>query len=317
MPGSEADEFAIIARYFAPLATHAGARGLLDDAALIAPDGPVVVTTDAIVEGVHFLRGDSLDLVARKALRVNLSDLAAKGAAPFGYLLTLFWPSDRPAHEMAALAAGLAADQEEFALALLGGDTVSTPGPLALSVTMMGRAGLRTPSRAGAKAGDGLWVTGTIGDSGLGLAALRGEAFDAADGDYLAGRYHLPLPRVALGPAIANVASAAMDVSDGLIADAAKLAAAAAVRIEIDLDALPLSPAAARWAERQADRLTARSQLAAFGDDYEILFTAPAAPGIAATRIGQVQAGTGVSLLGGGRQVTAPPAAGYVHRIGR
>jgi thiamine-monophosphate kinase len=162
-----------------------------------------------------------------------------------------------------------------------------------------------------------VWITGTIGDSGLGLAALRGEAFDWPDRDYLVARYHLPLPRVALGAAIANLASAAMDVSDGLIADAVKLAAASAVRIEIDLDALPLSPAAARWVERQPDRLTARSQLAAFGDDYEILFSAVAAPGIAATRIGQVQPGTGVSLLSKGRPVSAPPAAGYVHRIGR
>ncbi len=260
MPDSSANEFEIIARYFAPLATHAGARGLLDDAALIATEGPVVITTDAIVEGVHFLRDDPLDQVARKALRVNLSDLAAKGSSPFGYLLTLFWPEDRPASDIATLAAGLAADQAEYGLALLGGDTVSTPGPLSLSVTMLGHAGPRTPSRSSAKPGDGVWVTGTIGDSGLGLAALRGEPFDKADHDYFVDRYRLPSPRLDLAAAVAELASATMDVSDGLIGDAAKIAAASGVRIEIDLGAVPLSPAAARWIERQPDPLKARAR---------------------------------------------------------
>jgi thiamine-monophosphate kinase len=317
MPDAETNEFEIIARHFAPLATHAGARGLLDDAALIAAEGPVVITTDAIVESVHFLRDDPLDLVARKALRVNLSDLAAKGAAPLGYFLNLFWPQDRPARDIGVLAAGLAADQAEYGLALFGGDTVSTPGPLSLAITMLGRAGPRTPSRAGAKPGDGLWVTGVIGDSGLGLAALRGEPFESADRDYLAARYRLPSPRIDLGASIAALASAAMDVSDGLIADAAKLAAASGMRIEIDLGAVPLSPATGRWAERQPDPLEARARLAGFGDDYEILFSAAAPFGRGATRIGQVVSGSGVGLFAEGSPVAGLKAGGYVHRVGR
>jgi thiamine-monophosphate kinase len=316
-PHSETGEFEIIARYFAPLASHAGARGLLDDVALIAADGPVVVTTDAIVETVHFLRDDPLDQVARKALRVNLSDLAAKGAAPFGYLLTLFWPADRPASDIGRLAAGLAEDQTKFCVTLLGGDTVSTPGPLSLSVMMLGRAGAHTPSRTGAKPGDSVWVTGTIGDSGLGLAALRGETFDDADRDYLADRYRLPSPRVDLGSSIAGVASAAMDVSDGLIADAGKLAAASGVRIEIDLGAVPLSPAAARWVARQSDAVEARGRLAGFGDDYEILFTTPGSFELGAVCIGRVVDGTGIGLVAGGRPVISAHPGGYVHRIGR
>ncbi len=321
MPDSERDEHAIIARYFAPLATHEGARGLLDDAALLTATGPLVITTDAIVEGVHFLPADPLDLVARKALRVNLSDLAAKGAAPLGYLLTLFWPAGRVSGDIALLAQGLAVDQRVFDIALLGGDTVSTPGPLSLSVTMIGSAGRRTPARAGATQGDDVYVTGTIGDSGLGLEALRGAPFDAADRPFLAARYHLPEPRVSLAAWIAEYASAAMDVSDGLIADAAKLAAASHVSMEIDLGALPLSPAAARWAAAQPDLGAAKTRLASFGDDYEILFTAKPgavhASAVPVTRIGRISGGGGIVLTEGGQPVAAPVQNGYVHRLGR
>ena len=305
-----ANEFDIIARHFAPLAAAPGARGLIDDAALL---GGYVVTTDAIVEGVHFLPDDPLDLVARKALRVNLSDLAAKGARPLHYLLTLAWPKARSANDIATLAAGLAQDQAEFGVTLLGGDTVSTPGPLTLSITALGAAGERTPARAGAMAGDDLWVTGSIGDAGLGLAALRGGAFD--DADYLIGRYRLPQPRVDLATPVAAIASAAMDVSDGLLADAAKLAEASGVAIDIDLAAIPVSAAAARWLE---DEPEGRTRLAGFGDDYEILFAASpayaAAAALFATRIGGVRAGQGARLLRGGVSV---PAGGYVHAIGR
>lgn len=317
MPDSEIDEFAIIARYFAPLATSESARGLVDDVALLAHSGALVLTTDAIVEGVHFLPEDKLEFVARKALRVNLSDLAAKGAAPVGYLLALFWPQGRPSAAVAEIAAGLAMDNREFGLELLGGDTVTTPGPLSLSITMLGRAGPSAPSRAGATPGDGVWVTGAIGDAALGLGALRGEAFSPADHAFLAARYHLPSPRLAAGKAIAGVASAAMDVSDGLIADAAKIAAASGVCVEIELDEVPLSPAAARWVAGRRDRLAALLRLATGGDDYEILFTSSDVAAVDATRIGRVVAGEGLKLTMQGQPTPLPAAGGYVHRFGR
>ncbi|MGE3302252.1 MAG: thiamine-phosphate kinase [Hyphomonadaceae bacterium] len=317
---SERDEFAIIARHFAPLAGTPAARGLLDDAALIEHAGAIVATTDAIVEGVHFLADDPLDAVARKALRVNLSDLAAKGARPLGYLLTLCWPAARRADEIAALAQGLAADQAEYAITLWGGDTVATPGPLMLSVTMLGAAGARTPARSDARAGDEVWVSGTIGDAGLGLRALRGEEFAPAEREALIQRYRLPRPRTDLAAAVAAHAAAAMDVSDGLIADAGKIAAASGLALAIEAERVPLSPAAQAWLARQADRGLALAFLASCGDDYEILLTAP--PGKAAalaaagfTRIGAARAGQGVVFTLAGAALAAGPG-GYAHALG-
>jgi thiamine-monophosphate kinase len=321
-PPDSADEFDIIARYFAPLATAPGARKLIDDAAVV---NGMVVTTDAIVEGVHFLPGDPLDLVARKALRVNLSDLAAKGARPLHYLLTLAWPKSRPASEIAQVAAGLAHDQQAFEVSLLGGDTVSTPGPLMLSITAFGEAGARTPSRADAKVGDDIWVTGTIGDAALGLAALRGENF-GGDQDDLIARYRLPAPPLLASDLVADRANASMDISDGLIADAGKIAKASGVCVHIQLEAAPLSAAARRWLKRQADEVTGRLQLASFGDDYQMLFTAPTeraqdiqaeatAVDVSVTRIGAVRAGAGVQITFEDQPVEAG-AGGYVHRLG-
>lgn len=320
----EADEFAVIARWFAPLA-GAGARGLKDDAARIETSGPLVLTCDAIVEGVHFLPEDPIDQIAQKALRVNLSDLAAKGAAPLGYLMTLAWPNTRPARDIGRLAQGLAADQAAYGVTLWGGDTVSTPGPLTIAVTMIGRPLGRTPDRAGARPGHDLWVTGTIGDGALGLAILKGRLqASAEDAAYLADRYRRPQPRSAFAPAVADHASAAMDVSDGLLADAAKIAAASGVRMEIELAAVPLSPAAARaTAEGKAEA----AALCAGGDDYELLFTAPpeaaeslrsaaAAQGVPLTRIGRCQAGEGAALLGPDRRPLPALASGYAHHLG-
>jgi thiamine-monophosphate kinase len=321
MPGE--DEFAVIANYFAPLAADPAARNLLDDAALITGEGALVVTTDAIVEGVHFLPGDPLITVAQKALRVNLSDLAGKGARPLYYLLTLFWPHGRPAHEIADFALGLSRDQSTYGVTLIGGDTVSTPGPLSLSITMFGRARARTPARADAKVGDDVWVTGAIGDSGLGLAALRGEAFMPEARDYLIERYHLPNPRNAVAALVSRCANGALDVSDGLIADAAKLAEASGVGVEIDVNAIPLSGVAEHWADAQPDPIAARARLASFGDDYEVLFTAaPEHAGeilaealpFEVSRIGRVVSGAGARLMHDGAEIAAP--AGYVHRIG-
>ena len=320
---NDSDEFALIARHFAPLAHTAAARGLLDDAALLENPGTLVITTDTIVEGVHFLPDDPIDLVAQKALRVNLSDIAAKGAAPYAYLVALQWPKTRPAAQIAAFAEGLARDQAAFGCALIGGDTTATPGPLAVTITLFGRpAAGRAPARADAQIGDDLWVTGTVGDGVLGLAARRGEltSLGAAHLDFLTARYQTPSPRVAFAPAIGRLAHASIDVSDGLFGDAAKIAAASAARVEIDGEALPFSPAALAWLGLQPDRRAAIAHLANGGDDYEILFSAAPTARVALTeaaddiglrlsRIGRVVAGAGLDA--GGLAV-----GGHVHRLG-
>src|SRR4051795_6921746 len=218
-------EFSLIARHFRPLAGP-GARDLQDDAAVLAPPPgrELVLTCDAMVAGVHFLPDDPADLVGRKLLRVNLSDLAAKGAMPLGYLMTVSAPRATSDAWFAGFTAGLAQDQKEFGVVLLGGDTTSTPGPISLSLTIVGHvAPGQAVHRSGAQAGDAIWVTGTIGDGALGLAAARGTLQDPSG--YLLSRYRLPQPR--LGLAVAGIASAGMDVSDGLVQDLGHLCRAA------------------------------------------------------------------------------------------
>lgn len=307
------DEFGQIARLFRPLTKGAPeAFDLLDDAAAIPGRAghDLVVTKDAMVEGVHFLPGESPDLVARRLLRVNLSDLAAKGAEPYGYFLAVAWPSQFGWTARQQFAEGLAQDGEAYGLVLLGGDTVSTPGPLTVSLTMLGWA----PSggmirRQGAHRGDLLMVSGVIGDGWLGLAAARGEVADP-DG-YLSARFRLPSPRLDLRSVLREGASAAADVSDGLVADAGHIARASGVALRIDLDALPLSPAAQHWAGAQADRASALAALASGGDDYEVVCTGPAPiPGF--TVIGEVTAGAGIAVVCGGRQVDVGPG-GWRH----
>lgn len=319
---SEGDEFDIIARHFAPLARTPAARGLLDDAAFLEERGPFVLTADAIVEGVHFLSDDPIDAIAQKALRVNISDIVAKGAAPSHYLLTLQWPRTRDASEIAMFAEGLARDQATFGCVILGGDTTSTPGPLTISVTMFGRPLGATPSRAGAQVGDDVWVTGTIGDGALGLRALTGKLadVDAESAGWLAERYRRPQPRAGLAATVAAFATASMDVSDGLLGDCAKLARASGRAISVHPADVPLSLVAATWLEGQSDKGAALATLLNGGDDYEILFTAPAMrrerlleaaddAGIPLTRIGRVSAGEGVDARGA-------PVGGFVHRLG-
>jgi thiamine-monophosphate kinase len=323
------DEFAWIARDLAPLAEGAPeAFGLIDDAAAIPsrPGFDLIVSKDAIVEGVHFLPGDAPDLVARKLLRVNLSDLAAKGADPYGYFLAVAWPSAYGWPERAAFARGLAEDQARFGLKLFGGDTVATPGPLTASLTILGwtPAG-RMLRRAGATPGDLILVSGTIGDGGLGLLSAKGLSVRNSylEADWLADRYRLPQPRLGLRDALRDHAHAAMDVSDGLIADAAKLAAASGVGLEIDLDQMPLSGPAAAWLASADDRTAALVELATGGDDYEIICAASveAAPallaaaidaGIALAPVGRATAGAGVRVVVGGREVQIA-RTGYVH----
>src|SRR6195952_1980688 len=298
-------EDSLIARYFRPLATDPGAYDLTDDAAIRKSSADeLVVTTDAIVEGVHFLPDDPPDTVARKALRVNLSDLAAKGATPAGFVLTLALRSTDEAW-LKPFAAALGEDAAQFGCPLLGGDTVSTPGPQMISVTAFGRvpAG-KMVRRSGARPGERVMVTGTIGDAALGLAVLNGgkvhAAADSAARAMLAGRYRVPQPRVALAEIIRAYASAAMDVSDGLAGDLAKLCGVSGISAAIDLASIPLSDAARDLVSRGVVGVEA---LIAGGDDYEILCTIPEdrveaftraalAAGVAVSSIGTVVAGT-------------------------
>jgi len=268
MPG---DEFDWIARLLRPLTRGAPeALDLLDDAAVIPsrPGFDLVVTKDALVAGVHFLPDDPLDLVARKLLRVNLSDLAAKAAEPCGYFLSTCWPTGTTWTDRALFAGGLAEDGAAWDLALLGGDTTSTPGPLTLSVTMLGWVPRgRAVLRSGARPGDLLVVKGPRGDGWRGLKGAEGQP----DSPQPTHRYRLPVPRTDLINTLRDQARAAADISDGLLADAGHIATASGCSVEIDLDRLPVSAAAADWLGRQPDTVAALTALATGGDDYEIV----------------------------------------------
>jgi len=309
-------EFQLIAQLFAPLAAAPGAFGLEDDAAIIPPreGADLVVTTDALVEGVHFLASDPPEMVAKKALRVNLSDLAAKGAVPHGYLLSLSLPASIDMPWLESFARGLREDQAEFALSLLGGDTTSTPGPLSIAITAFGHVPAGTMiRRVGAKPGDLVFVSGTIGDGGGGLAVLKDEEVAPFHRDYLISRYRLPTPRLALGEALRGVATASLDVSDGLLADLGHIAEASGVRIVVEAERIPRSAAlAALW----GDGMDAIIRAATSGDDYEIAFTAASPPQnmpIPVVCIGRAEQGSGVVLQGvDGRDVPVPHA-GYRH----
>ncbi len=322
---SEAD---IIRSIFAPLTAKApGAAYLKDDAALL--DEGYVVTKDVMVAGVHFLPKDPLDLVARKLLRVNLSDLAAKGAKPVGYFLGCVWPGNITRDAIELFARGLREDQECYRISLYGGDTVvhrTKTAPLTLSATFFGippRTGITR--RSGAAHGDDLYVSGVIGDAGLGLAALKKEIkVTTVDKASLASRYHLPEPRLSFGAAIAGLATATIDVSDGLIADAKQLADASGLHAQIEAVAIPRSSAAALWITTQKSRWRALAQLSSFGDDYELLFSAPPSMRRSVTvaakasrtdvsRIGTLTRGEGVSLLDDRNQEIPITKQGFDH----
>lgn len=355
-----ADEFDIIRTLFAPLATSPGARGLSDDAAVLESQGKLVVTTDAIVEGVHFLPDDPIETVAMKALRVNISDLIAKGAKPTAALLTLTWPNARPADQIKSFAEGLARDLKAFGIALIGGDTTSTEGPLTISITAFGEpVGDRVPSRADAKPGEDVWlVGGEIGSAWfglqlrqgkLGLDALKrgrneidaaqqsrqlagampayftlpGQDFDA-EAAWLLSTYLAPFVRLESLPIVARFARASMDISDGLLADARKLAAASKVNLRLRANDVPLAIPVMRWVQTGGDF----GALVTGGDDYVVLFTAPAeqrdaivaaegADALRLTRIGSVHAGEGVELVDRDGAAIIIPESGYVHRLGR
>ena len=311
------DDF--IARHFAPLAGP-GAFGLRDDAALIAPPPgcQIVVTADAIVAGVHFLADDPPGDIARKALRVNLSDLAAKGAKPLGFVLTLALPTDFADTDVAAFAAALGEDARNYGAPLLGGDTVSTPGPLTVSITAFGSvpAG-RMVLRGGAKAGDVIYVTGTIGDAALGLLALRGDSRLASltpvDRDILADRYRRPQPRNALTQVLRDHASAAMDVSDGLAGDLTKMLALAGLSAEIPLSAIPLCEPARKVV---ASSHEIWSSILAGGDDYEILCSMPEDEAPAFETAARA-AGIRVTRLGAARVLSPSSQVNFTDKNGR
>ena len=319
-------EFELIARYFAPLArTFAGAGGLESDNAYQPADGrhDIAVKTDTIVSGVHFLGDESPARVAAKALRVCLSDLAAGGALPLAYQLSLALPKGWQERWVAGFARGLAVDQRRYGIVLCGGDTVVTPGPLTITITAFGKVprgkGL---GRATAQAGDELWSSGTIGDGALGLLAARDglEGLGARDRKALEERYRLPRPRIALGARLIGIASAAADVSDGLLADAGHIAAASRLAVQIEREQVPLSPAARR---ALAVDPTLWPRVLGGGDDYELVIAvsprrqaalqaAARATGTRITRIGQFVRGKGVQLVVAGRPARTP-RAGYVH----
>lgn len=296
------DEFGLIRQYFAPLAAgEAGALDLRDDAAVLRPDPgcDLVLSTDTLVAGVHFPENTPPGDIARRALRVNLSDIAAKGATPRGYLMSLQLTDDIDGAWLRDFAEALAADQQTYALGLFGGDTTRTPGPFAINIGIFGQVSENsTIKRSGARPGDDVYVTGSIGDACLGLMLLQGRiSLDPGDlrAD-LIGRFSHPQPRVQLGPKLVGLAHAAADVSDGLIADLGHICEASGTSAVMRISDVPLSDAA-RTAV--TDNQPLRLSLLSGGDDYEIVFTAPVSAradiasvgtqtGVAITRIGEI-----------------------------
>ncbi len=319
----------LIARYFRPLAKHPGAFGLADDAAVLTPPAgcDVVATTDGVISGVHVFPDDRPDDIARKALRMNLSDLAAKGAKPLGFLLALALPEHIDEAWLAAFAAGLGEDAERYGCPLMGGDTDHTPGPLSVSIAAFGTVPRgKMVRRSTAAAGDCIVVTGTIGDAALGVLLRRDEnlaerwRLSEVMSAHLKQRYLLPEPRNALAEAIQQYASAAMDVSDGLAGDLAKLCRASGVAAAVDVARVPLSEAAR--AAVAADAAMMQTVLTG-GDDYEIVLTlapenlaaftaAGQAAGVTATEIGRIATGQGAQFVSEGKTLSfARPA--YSH----
>jgi thiamine-monophosphate kinase len=314
----------LIAQYFRPLATHPGTFGFTDDCSALAPPPghDLVLKTDGLIAGVHFFPDDPADGVARKALRVNLSDLAAKGAAPLGFLLAIALPKGFSESWLAGFTRGLGEDAQAYGCPLLGGDTDATPGPISISIAAVGTLPHGSMvRRAGAKVGDHVFVSGTIGDAALGLLVRQGKAaswnLDAALSDHLVSRYRLPQPRMALAEAVRVHASAAMDVSDGLAADLAKLCRTSAVSADIEVARVPLSAAAAQ-ALAAAPALI--EPILTGGEDYEILCAVPA-DAVAAFRTAASQADVAVTDIGRIVAGTEPPRfldrAGHTLRFAR
>jgi thiamine-monophosphate kinase len=321
-------EFDFIADRLAPLAAgFKGALGLKDDAALLSVRAgrELVITADTLVEGRHFPRGTDPALVARKALRVNLSDLAAMAARPMAYMTSIVWPSGATDALRNGFADGLATDQETFSITLIGGDTTAADAPWTIAITAFGEVPVgKGLTRATAKPGDALVVTGSIGDAALGLKIAQGNyAPPADDRVFLLERLTLPEPRLSLADMLHAHANAAIDISDGLIADSGHIARASGLALSLDLDALPLSDAARRWLDDQDDTGAARLALASAGDDYELACAVPQARvdtfttrvrahGVAATVVGRFDTGSGIEVSVGG-EIVDPGAGGFTH----
>ncbi|MGH6992770.1 MAG: thiamine-phosphate kinase [Caulobacteraceae bacterium] len=323
-PDAPVDEFDWIAS-LRPLAAHdPRALALMDDAAVIParPGFDLVVSKDALVEGVHAPWGVDGGIFAKRLLRTSLSDLAAKAAEPFGWFLLAAFPAERGRSWRAAFAKGMAEDGERFNVALLGGDTVATTGPAVVSATVLGWVGEgRSVLRSGAREGDALVICGAIGDGLLGHRAVKGEIADPAGA--LAGRYLLPEPLLRLRSPLLAHARACADISDGLLADAGHIAEASGFALEIDLAAAPLSAEGAAWLEGEADRASALLELAAGGDDYALACAVDPADaqafieevralGLAASLIGRFEAGVGLKTWIGDLAVS-PGRLGWRH----
>lgn len=315
-----ANEFDIIAKYFAPLVGPEG-LSLKDDAAVITPKlgRDLVVTKDLLVEGRHFFKGADPERLAKKVLGVNLSDLAAKGAEPEHYFLGLVLPENISTDWLSSFSSGLEACQKEFGFTLAGGDTTATTGPLTISVTIMGTLPTGTMiKRSGAVVGDGLYVTGTLGDAALGLRCLT-ENIDTYP--ELIGRYHEPQPRLGVGIALRSLASACADVSDGLVADAGHVCTASGVGATIQVADLPLSLEAQSFLD---DIPSSIDQVYSGGDDYELVFTAPpnkegflkevaVKTGVSITKIGVIEGLDGIRLVDQAGNLVHVNSEGYKH----
>jgi len=321
------DEFDLISRYFAPLAAGApGALGLTDDASIVdVPEGQdLVATSDSIVAGIHFFADDPAIDIARKIIRVNLSDLAAMGACPIGLLLSVILPRDTDEDWMSQFAAGLKADIDEFHAPLIGGDTVAGEGPLTLSMTALGAVpASQVLTRAGALSGDSIYVTGTIGDGTLGLGIAKGtlKGLDLSHENYLIERYRVPRPRLEFGMRLLGHANAAIDISDGLIADLGHICTCSGVGAYLDAESVPLSGAAQEALAQDKRRF---ADLVMGGDDYELLFTSPsegdaalcdiaADLGVNITRIGAITEGNGLVVEPGKGLDLNITVGGYRH----
>jgi len=323
---SEHDEFSIIDQLFKPLAgLNREARGLIDDVALLPsdPSQDLVVSTDALVAGVHFFEHDPLDLVARKLMRVNLSDILCKGATPYGYQLLTVWPRGTAYSEKADFVRGLKIDQDRFGLDLFGGDTVSTYGPLVVSMTVFGKVACgKALSRMGAKAGDKVLVSGYIGQAFLGLKALQGtlNGMSHSDINEVISAYHLPEIRPDLAPVVLQYARSSMDVSDGLLGDADHLARANNLSLRLDLNRVPTSLAARAAIAAGVSAI----DLVTGGDDYQILCTADEAGARALCMAGFYEIGTclgvsedtpaGAELWADGRRIEVT-SKGFSHPL--
>ncbi|WP_421858707.1 thiamine-phosphate kinase [Oceanicaulis sp.] len=329
---SGSGEFDYIRTRLAPLSLGLpGAAALTDDGAVLTPPEGCdwAVTADTLIEGRHFPHNEDPALAARKALRANLSDLAAMGADPHAYMACVVWPETGREARMSGFADGLALDQDIFSVHLAGGDTTSAPGPWMISITAFGAVPKgQAVRRSGAQPGDQVLVTGTLGDAGLGLKARQGlHAPAKLDADYLARRFTLPEPRCALSGLVRQHAHAAIDVSDGLLADTRHIADASNCTIELKLEDVPLSKPARHWLLQQPDRSQALLELVSSGDDYELVLSlsadaardfigAASRLGVPVTRLGEVtskgDSQGGLIVLMDGEPIT-PSSFGFTH----